>query len=123
MQNFKTTRFINLFLCFFFLPGELDISFLYAKDNPLRWDYQMFSYYFGLKYAIGSLILVICTPIIKYFNISDFHICYVGIISKIAGLVLLSFSNKDYLMFLGNKIFIFKSCIYHFLQKFSYILS
>jgi hypothetical protein len=82
--------------------GELDVTYLYTKDEPLNWDYQTYSYYFGLKYALGSVTLILGTPILKYFAISDHIICLIGIVSKAAGYILLSLSTTDALIFIGK---------------------
>ena len=89
-------------VCLYVLAGELDVTYLYTKDEPLNWNYQTFSYYFGFKYALGSVTLILGTPILKYFAISDHVICLVGIVSKAAGYILLSLSTTDTLIFIGK---------------------
>lgn len=89
-------------VCLCVHAGELDVTYLYTKDEPLNWNYQTFSYYFGFKYALGSVTLILATPILKYFAISDHVICLVGIVSKAAGCVLLSLSTTDTLIFIGK---------------------
>ena len=78
------------------------MSYLYCKDEPLKWTVQMYSYYFGFKYAVGSLALLIGTPLLRHFEISDHIICIVGILSKMAGFILLGLSTTDIMMFLGK---------------------
>jgi len=95
-------RDITNSVCLCVHAGELDVTYLYTKDEPLNWNYQTFSYYFGFKYALGSVTLILGTPIVKYFAISDHMICLVGIVSKAAGCVLLSLSTTDTLIFIGK---------------------
>lgn len=95
-------RDITNSVCLCVHAGELDVTYLYTKDEPLKWNYQTFSYYFGFKYALGSVTLILVTPILKYFAISDHVICLVGIVSKAAGCVLLSLSTTDTLIFIGK---------------------
>nr|CAD7201573.1 unnamed protein product [Timema douglasi] len=82
---------------------EMDVSYLYVKDKPLQWDYKKYSYYFGLKYALGFSALIVGSRIFSHFCLSDYTICVTGLISKIGGLVLLGFSSTDTLMFIGLK--------------------
>nr|CAD7577305.1 unnamed protein product [Timema californicum] len=79
---------------------EMDVSYLYVKDKPLQWDYKKYSYYFGLKYALGFSALIVGSRIFSHFCLSDYTICVTGLISKIGGLVLLGFSSTDTLMFI-----------------------
>lgn len=95
-------RNITNSVCLCVHVGELDVTYLYTKDEPLNWNYQTFSYYFGFKYALGSVTLILGTPILKYFAISDHVMCLVGIVSKAAGCVLLSLSTTDTLIFIGK---------------------
>lgn len=82
--------------------GELDITYLYTKDEPLKWNYQTYSYYFGFKYALASLVLIFATPALNYFLIPDHIICLVGIVSKAVGFVVLGFSTTNTMMFIGK---------------------
>jgi hypothetical protein len=90
-------------VCVYDHTGELDITYLYAKDEPLKWNYQTYSYYFGLKYALASLTLIFGTPVLNYFLISDHIICLIGIVSKAAGFVVLGFSTTNTMMFIGKQ--------------------
>jgi hypothetical protein len=92
-----------MFLSLYNNTGELDITYLYTKDKPLKWNYQTFSYYFGLKYALGSLTLILGSPVLHYFKVSDHAICLVGIVSKAAGFVLMGFSTTSTMMFFGKQ--------------------
>ncbi|XP_069682462.1 proton-coupled folate transporter-like [Periplaneta americana] len=92
--------------------GEMDVAYLFAKDDPLKWTYQTYSYYSGVKFALGSLTLILATPVVKYIKIPDHIICLIGIISKAAGFVLLGYSTTTTLMFLAPLLSMFSSfCI------------
>jgi hypothetical protein len=103
-------------VCIFFVcdhAGEMDITYLYTKDKPLNWNYQTFSYYFGLKYALGSLTLILGSPVLCYFKVPDHAVCLGGIVSKAAGFVLMGCSTTSTMMFFGKQpqiVFIFCSC-------------
>jgi hypothetical protein len=91
-----------MFLFLYDHAGELDITYLYTKDKPLKWNYQTFSYYFGWKYAWGSLTLILVSPVIHYFKVPYHAMCLVGIVSKAAGFVLMGFSTTSEMMFSGK---------------------
>ncbi|XP_021919183.1 proton-coupled folate transporter-like isoform X2 [Zootermopsis nevadensis] len=91
------------------IAGELDITYLYTKDEPLKWNYQTYSYYFGFKYALASLVLIFATPALNYFLIPDHIICLVGIVSKAVGFVVLGFSTTNTMMFIVPVVSMFSS--------------
>ena len=55
--------------------GELDIAFLYLSDNPLKVPFNIFSYWFGTRYGLSSLMLLVGLPILKHFGVKDWVIC------------------------------------------------
>ncbi|CAG0897264.1 unnamed protein product [Darwinula stevensoni] len=80
--------------------SENDVAYLYSKDNPLNWTYSTYSYYFGVKYGLGALSLVVIVPILKRLcHFVDIHVCILGILSKQAGFLLLAFSTNTPMMF------------------------
>lgn len=83
----------------FLLPGEMDVAYLYTKDEPLGWSYKTYSYYFGLKYGIGALSLIILSPLARRYNVQEALTCCVGLVSKSAGLVLHGFATTTVMMF------------------------
>jgi hypothetical protein len=93
---------ISYIVCLCYHTGELDITYLYTKDEPLNWNYQTYSCYFGFKYALASLTLIFGTPTLNYFEISDHIICLIGIVSKAVGFVVLGFSTTNTMMFIGK---------------------
>lgn len=86
--------------------GELDIAFLYMSDNPLRLPFPLFSYWFGMKFGLGSFALLILLPMFKKcFNFLDSTICFMGLISKMAGLVILGLAGNKYFIFAGKMLY------------------
>ncbi|CAL4097575.1 unnamed protein product, partial [Meganyctiphanes norvegica] len=82
--------------------GEMDVSFLYMKDDPLDWGIRKFTYYLSLRSLLGSITLLVILPLVRH--LPDTVIIGVGLISKIAGLVLLSFSRNDALAFISAAV-------------------
>ncbi|OXA64618.1 Proton-coupled folate transporter [Folsomia candida] len=80
--------------------GELDVAFLFSKGDPLKWSHKTFSYYFGLKYMLGTLVLLVGMPLFQHFQIRDSTVCIVGLISRMAGLVLYALSPNTTVAFM-----------------------
>ncbi|XP_059081316.1 proton-coupled folate transporter-like [Tigriopus californicus] len=73
--------------------GEMDIVFLFLKDKPIKMEFQMFSYWFGSRYGMSSLMLLVLMPILKQtLKVQDKWVCLMGLLSKMSALTLLSFS-------------------------------
>ncbi len=90
-----------------FLPltfiGELDVAYLFARDKPLMWSPQMYSYYFGYKYGLGAFVLLIGMPLFQRLKLADATICIIGLLSRMAGLVSYGFSTSTTMAFFGKK--------------------
>eukprot|EP00095_Tigriopus_kingsejongensis_P003106 maker-scaffold428_size174301-snap-gene-0.23 protein:Tk03106 transcript:maker-scaffold428_size174301-snap-gene-0.23-mRNA-1 annotation:"hypothetical protein DAPPUDRAFT_328004" len=81
--------------------GELDIAFLFLKDKPMKMDLAIFSYWFGSRYGLSSLMLLVLMPILKQkWEMPDQWICLIGLISKISALILLGLSTTPLMAFL-----------------------
>ena len=93
---------ISLDLFYLSFSGELDIAFLYMKDTPLKVPFQTFSFWFGARYGLSSLALLIILPLLKKLNLSDAFVCMIGLISKMAGLIVLGLIRSKEMIFLGN---------------------
>ena len=85
-----------------FFPGELDIAFLFLREVPLTWDVQMFSYWFGTRYGISSLALLVALPLAQRAGASDHLVCAIGILSKIGALMLFAFTQNTAMGFSGE---------------------
>jgi hypothetical protein len=81
--------------------GELDIAFLFVREEPLVWEVRLFSYWFGTRYGISSLALLIALPLAQRAGAGDHLVCSIGIISKIAALLLFAFSTNTAMAFSG----------------------
>lgn len=77
----------------------MDVAYLYTKDDPLRWSYETYSYYFGLKYGIGALSLILLSPVARRYHVQEALTCCVGLVSKSAGLVLHGLATTTVVMF------------------------
>lgn len=82
--------------------GEMDVAYLYARAEPLKWSYQTYSYYFGFKYGFGAFILLAAMPCVQKLGIQDSTIAIVGMISRMGALVLYGLSANSYMAFSGK---------------------
>ena len=78
--------------------GEMDVAFLFTKDDPLGWSYETYSYYFGLKFGVGALSLILLSPVARYIGLQEGVTCCIGLVSKSAGLILHGFATTDWMM-------------------------
>ncbi|XP_046438910.1 proton-coupled folate transporter-like [Daphnia pulex] len=79
--------------------GEMDVAYLFTKDDPLNWSYETYSYYFGLKFGVGALSLIALSPVVRRLNLQEAITCCIGLVSKAAGLVLHGFATTNAMMF------------------------
>ena len=75
------------------------MAFLYTKDEPLGWSYETYSYYFGFKFGIGALVLILLSPLTRRLGMDEVTTCCVGLVSKAAGLILHGLANTTLMMF------------------------
>jgi len=80
---------------------------LFERDTPLKWDYQTYSYYFGIKYGLGACSLLLVMPLLQKFKLPDTTICIIGMISRMAGLALYGLSYNSYMSFAVPVVAIF----------------
>jgi len=88
------------------IAGELDVAYLFARGDPLRWTYQIYSYYFGFKYSLGTIVLLLGMPLIQRLKLKDSSICILGIISRMAGLIMYALSTNTITGFLGTDLYL-----------------
>ncbi|XP_065577143.1 proton-coupled folate transporter-like isoform X3 [Artemia franciscana] len=92
--------------------GEMDVAFLYTHNYPLLWDYELYSYYFGLKYGLGALALLVVMPLARRYFVNDIILVVVSVLSKSFGLVLHGLSTNTAMMFSVAVVSMFSSlCI------------
>jgi len=90
---------ISTFILQTVVSGELDILYLFLASPPLGWDYVLFSYFFGIKYLAGTIALLLILPFAKWLGSPDIVIVFLGILSKMGGLILLGSSSSTNLVF------------------------
>ena len=79
--------------------GEMDVAFLFAKDAKLQWDYEMYTYYTGLKFGLGTLVLMALSPVARHLGVSDGVMAIVGLVSRMVGMILEGFATSTAVMF------------------------
>ncbi len=97
---------VMAFLVMTMSAGELDIAYLYLTDKPREVGLSTFGLWFGLRYGLSSLALLLVLPALKGAwcggeGISDGWACAIGLASKAAALVLLGLSTKKFMIFIG----------------------
>ncbi|ODM92375.1 Proton-coupled folate transporter [Orchesella cincta] len=102
-ENGKRTYLIlSLLAGFMFMvitAGEMDVAYLFARAEPLKWNYQTYSYYFGFKYGFGAFVLVLAMPLFQRMGVEDSTLAILGIISRMAALVIYGLSVNTYMAF------------------------
>lgn len=92
-----------LHLALFFFPAESDLTYLYVKDEPLKWEYKTYSQYSTFKSGLSGLMLLVGLPLARrVLSLHDTTLALTGLVSRIAGLLLLAFSTTKVMMFLGK---------------------
>ncbi|GAB6030740.1 hypothetical protein CHUAL_007591 [Chamberlinius hualienensis] len=96
-------------LCVFMASNaESNLTYLYAKDKPLNWTYKTYSQYCSLKNALSASMLLIGLPLLrKYFHLKDTSLAAIGLLSRAAGLILLSLSTTLPMMFIVPELALF----------------
>jgi len=80
--------------------GEMDTAYLFTEDEPLKWSFAKYSYYFGFKHGMAGLLLLFGLPLLRYvLKQKDTTSALLGLVSKMSGLVLLAFSTTNAMMF------------------------
>ena len=75
---------------------------MFLREEPLAWDVTKFSFWFGTRYGVSSLALLVALPLAQRAGASDHVVCAAGIVSKMAGLLLLAFSTNTAMGFSGK---------------------
>ncbi|XP_071541507.1 proton-coupled folate transporter-like [Panulirus ornatus] len=82
--------------------GEMDISYLFVKDKPIKWSFEKFTWYFSLKYGLGALTLLGILPFCS--KVPDMILALIGLVSKVGGLTLLSVASEDTAVFISSAL-------------------
>ncbi|XP_064601912.1 lysosomal proton-coupled steroid conjugate and bile acid symporter SLC46A3-like [Liolophura sinensis] len=80
--------------------GQMDILLLFVRHSPLSWSYGLYGYLQGLHNGLRSLLLLSLLPLLKKIGLRDSTLVLTGLVSKVAGLVLLGLSSKTWMVFL-----------------------
>lgn len=85
---------------FFGVGGEADVTYLFVKDKPLKWEYITFSYFSGLSQGFRSIALVVALPVFKqHFEFLDTTTGLIGILSCALSALFLAFSYTPAMVF------------------------
>lgn len=100
-----------------YLTGQMDTLLLFVSHSPLSWSYSLYGYLQGLHNGLRGLLLISLLPLLKKVGFRDSTLVLTGLVSKVAGLVLLGLSSKTWMVFLGiygHRCGILSMCIYIF---------
>ncbi|KAK3870690.1 hypothetical protein Pcinc_024110 [Petrolisthes cinctipes] len=74
--------------------GEIDIGYLYVHDKPLKLSLQRYTLYLSFKFGLGAAALLFLLPLAST-HLPDTFLAGAGLVSKIAGLLLLGFAWNE----------------------------
>ncbi|XP_076450273.1 proton-coupled folate transporter-like isoform X2 [Babylonia areolata] len=81
--------------------GENDILLLYLKRTPRNWSYTTYGYFKGAEnFTRGAAVLLLLPLLKKMASPRDTTLILAGLVSKMAGLVLLGLARETWLVFL-----------------------
>lgn len=94
---------IFIFFAFFVFTtfGEGAVLVLYLLRSPLCWIPSILGYWFACYSVVGGVGSIAGIGILKRYC-SEINITRIGLVSKIAGTLLLAFSDKTWMVFLGK---------------------
>ena len=78
------------------------MAFLYLSDTPLAADLSTFTTWFGSRYGLSTMALMVVLPALKRLGASDPALCVMGLASKAAGLCVMAFAVEKYMIFIGG---------------------
>ncbi|KAL8569115.1 hypothetical protein ACOMHN_055031 [Nucella lapillus] len=81
--------------------GEGDILLLYLKRSPRNWSYTAYGYFKGAEnFTRGAAVLLLLPLLKKMASPRDTTLIMAGLVSKIAGLILLGLAKESWTIFL-----------------------
>ena len=102
---FQSWRISLLFAIFFVVEinfmGITDTVILYSLGSPLCWKSDFIGYFLALKVFFNGVVTLFVLPLLTLAGFADTTIILVGLVSGAAGLVLMGFASKTWIMFLG----------------------
>ncbi|XP_076464411.1 proton-coupled folate transporter-like [Babylonia areolata] len=85
--------------------GELDILLLFLRREPLAWSQTLFGYFKGLENLLRGLVLMVALPLLKRkLRVRDTSLVLGGLVSKVAGLVLLGLATHTWMVFCAGVV-------------------
>lgn len=96
----------------------MDIGYLYVHDKPLKLSLQRYTLYLSFKFGLGATALLFLLPLAST-RFPDTILAGTGLVSKIAGLLLLGFAWNEGSVF-GSKDSSFIN-IFTLVDEWSYI--
>ena len=82
--------------------GESDILYIFMANINVA---QNFEYFFGFKNFMYAFALLGLLPILKmYLKIPDIYVCIMGLLSYIAGMLILALSSSVSLVFISGAV-------------------
>lgn len=92
-----------LLLVIICLSGEGDVSLLYLQHKPLSFSNEGYGYVKGVQDFLRSLLLLILIPLLKkVWSIQDTILIFIGLSSKVAGLIILGSAKYNWMVYLGE---------------------
>ena len=96
---------IALLLCFWLtliaVSGELYITVLFVKNRPFNLSSEEVGYYFAfISVARGVGAVVVSQIAVRFFDLSDYFIITIGLVSQITNYVLLGLSTSKTMLYL-----------------------
>ncbi|XP_054166623.1 proton-coupled folate transporter-like, partial [Oppia nitens] len=79
----------------------ISLTFLYVRNRPLLWQSSDYSFYSGIRFGVtGAALLML--PLIKLYvwpSLGDITIAVLGVVSRMAGLIVMGFATTSALMY------------------------
>jgi PCFT/HCP family folate transporter-like MFS transporter 1/3 len=90
---------------FFLLSGENDVLLLYLKRFPRSWSYTLYGYFSGAQNLTRGAAVLLLLPLLKRgAKLRDTTLVLAGLVSKMAGLLVLGLSQSTWMVFIGQFI-------------------
>jgi PCFT/HCP family folate transporter-like MFS transporter 1/3 len=85
--------------------GETDTTLLFVEKSPLNWDKSLYGFLLATDYAsLGIAVFLLLPILIRLLDLRDLTLILIGLFFKTIRLLLLSFSNKTWMVFLSVTI-------------------
>ncbi|KAL4238583.1 hypothetical protein ACF0H5_003290 [Mactra antiquata] len=100
---YLTLLILILFCLMLDTAGEGDILLIYTRYHPFNWSQTKLGLYKGLESFLRGLAVLTLLPLLKVkMKVKDTAIIIIGLLSKIALLIMLGVANSTALLFIGS---------------------